>query len=94
MPKAVFNNTIIAQSDDTILLEGIHYFPPGTVRTEYLRPSETTKACSWKGEAHYFHVAIGNLECRDGAWHYPEPSRAATAIKDHIAFWKDVEVIP
>jgi len=94
MPKAVFNNTVIADYDDIILLEGNHYFPPESVNMEYLRPSKTRTVCQWKGEAFYYDVVVDNKKSRDAAWSYPAPSTAATAIKDHMAFGKDVEVIP
>jgi uncharacterized protein (DUF427 family) len=94
MPKAIYKNTVIAQSDDTILLEGVHYFPPETVNREYLVESETRAVCSWKGTAKYFHVAIGEDISRDAAWCYPEPPRAAATITDHMAFRGGVEIVP
>jgi uncharacterized protein (DUF427 family) len=93
MPKAVFNNTVIADYDDIILLEGNHYFPPDSVNTQYLRPSENRTVCPWKGTATYYDVVVDNKESRDAAWSYPDPSPAATAIKDHVAFGEDVEII-
>lgn len=94
MPKAVLNNTEIASSDDTILLEGEHYFPPETVHMEYLRFSDTSTMCSWKGTAIYYDVVVGDVVGCDAAWSYKEPSRAAAAIKDHVAFGGDVKVLP
>jgi len=94
MPKAVCNNTVIADYDDIILLEGNHYFPPESVNMEYLRPSETRTVCQWKGEATYYDVVVNKKRYRDAAWSYPDPSTAATAIKDHVAFGGDVEIIP
>jgi uncharacterized protein (DUF427 family) len=94
MAKAIFKNTLLAESDDTILLEGIHYFPPETVNHEYLVESDTHAVCSWKGTARYFHVVVGDDTARDAAWFYPEPPRAAAAITDHVAFRGDVDVIP
>ena len=94
MPKAVFNNTVLADYDDIILLEGNHYFPPESVNMQHLRPSETRSECSWKGTAVYYDVVVKNKESRDAAWSYQEPLPAATAIKDHVAFGKDVEIIP
>ncbi len=94
MPKAVFNNTVIADYDDIILLEGNHYFPPETVNMQHLRPSKTRTVCSWKGEAIYYDVVIDNKETRDAAWSYPDPTTAAKAIKDHVAFGEDIEIIP
>lgn len=94
MPKAVFNNTIIADYDDIILLEGNHYFPPESVNMQYLRPSETSTVCPWKGLATYYDVVVEDKEIRDAAWSYPDPSTSATAIKDHVAFGEDVEILP
>ncbi|MDF1535771.1 MAG: DUF427 domain-containing protein [bacterium] len=94
MPKAVFKNTTIAQSDDTTLLEGNHYFPPETVNREYLVASDTRTVCPWKGTASYYHVVVGGEIDEDAAWYYPEPSAPAVSIKDHVAFCGKVEVIP
>jgi len=94
MPKAVFNKTIIAEYDDIILLEGSHYFPPDSVNKQYLRPSKTTTVCPWKGTAAYYDVVVEDKESRDAAWSYPDPSTAALAIKDHVAFGEEVEIIP
>ncbi|UCF88248.1 MAG: DUF427 domain-containing protein [bacterium] len=94
MAKAVFNNTTIAEYDDIILLEGKHYFPPDSVKMEYLVPSETRSACGWKGVAVYYDVVVGGKVSRDSAWAHPDPSTAATAIKDHIAFGGKVKIIP
>ncbi len=94
MPKAVCNNTVIADYDDIILLEGNHYFPPESVHMQYLHPSETRTVCPWKGEAIYYDVVVNNKKFRDAAWSYPDPLTAATAIKDHVAFGEDVEIIP
>jgi uncharacterized protein (DUF427 family) len=94
MPKAVFNNTIIANYDDIILLEGNHYFPPDSVNKQYLRPSDTSTVCPWKGTAAYFDVVVGKEESKDAAWAYPNPTHAATAIKDHVAFGEDVAIVP
>jgi len=94
MPKAVFNNTVIADYDDIILLEGKHYFPPEAVNMQYLRPSDTSTVCSWKGTAIYYDLIVDDKENPDGAWSYRAPSIAATAIKDHVAFGDDVEIVP
>lgn len=94
MPKAIFNNTIIASSDDTILLEGVHYFPPDTVNMDYLKLSDTSTMCSWKGMAIYYHVVVDDAISNDAAWAYREPSSAAKTIKDHVAFGEEVEVLP
>ncbi len=94
MPKAVFNNTVIADYDDIILLEGNHYFPPESVEMKYLRPSETSTVCHWKGVAIYYDVVVDNKVSADAAWSYPDPSTAATAIKDHVAFGGEVIIVP
>lgn len=92
MAKAVWNGATIAQSDTTVMVEGNHYFPPGTVDRVHLKPSTTTTICPWKGKAHYYHVVVGETENRDAAWYYPEPKPAAAEIRDHVAFWKGVAV--
>jgi len=94
MPKAVFNNTILAEYDDIILLEGNHYFPPESVNKQYLRPSETRTECHWKGIATYYDIVVDNQESKDAAWSYTDPLPVATAIKDHVAFGEDVEIVP
>jgi uncharacterized protein (DUF427 family) len=92
MTRAVWNGAIVAESDDTILIEGNHYFPRAGVQRALLRDSDTTSRCPWKGEAHYYHLVINGAENRDAAWYYPDPKPAAAEIKDRIAFWKGVEV--
>ncbi len=91
--KATWNGAVIAASDNTVVVEGNHYFPPGTVRQEYLQPSSTTTVCSWKGTAHYHHVVVEGQENRDAAWYYPSPKEAAAEIKEHVAFWRGVDVV-
>jgi uncharacterized protein (DUF427 family) len=93
MPKAIFNNTIIAESDDTILLEGVHYFPPETVNREHLVDSDIHTVCSWKGTASYYHVVVDGEVSKDAAWYYPAPSPPAITIKDHVAFRGKVEIV-
>jgi uncharacterized protein (DUF427 family) len=91
--KAIWNGQVIAESDQTVLLEGNHYFPAEAVRQEFLEPSDTHTTCPWKGVASYYHVKVGNQINRDAAWYYPEPSEAAKQIKGYIAFWKGVQVV-
>ncbi|MDJ0653470.1 MAG: DUF427 domain-containing protein [Xanthomonadales bacterium] len=93
MIKAIWNSTEIAASTDTVTVEGNHYFPPGDVSAEHLQPSDTRTHCHWKGEAHYYHVVSGDQVNRDAAWFYPDPKDAAEHIRDHIAFWRGVQVI-
>ncbi len=90
--KAVWNGTTLAESDDTIVIEGNHYFPPDAVKGEYFTASEKTTYCPWKGDASYRTVEIDGQRNEDAAWTYPEPKEAAAEIKDHVAFWKGVEV--
>jgi uncharacterized protein (DUF427 family) len=94
MAKAEWNGTIIAQSDDTVVVEGNHYFPAASVRPELLQPSAHTSVCGWKGTAHYHSLAVDGAINKDAAWYYPEPKSAASEIKGHIAFWKGVKVTP
>ncbi|MFN3309129.1 MAG: DUF427 domain-containing protein [Anaerolineales bacterium] len=91
--KAIWNGEVIAESDQTILLEGNHYFPAEAVRQEFLLPSDTHTTCPWKGVASYYHIQVGDQVNHDAAWYYPEPSEAAQQIKGYIAFWKGVQVV-
>jgi uncharacterized protein (DUF427 family) len=92
MVKAVWNDMVIAESDDIVIVEGNHYFPAAAVDGSLLRPSATATVCPWKGTAHYHHVVAGGAENPDAAWYYPDPKPAAAEIKDRIAFWKGVRV--
>jgi uncharacterized protein (DUF427 family) len=92
MVTAEWNGEVLARSDDTVVVEGNHYFPPQSVRRDCLRPSSTTTVCPWKGTAHYCTVVAGGRENVDAAWYYPEPKEAAAAIKGRIAFWRGVVV--
>jgi uncharacterized protein (DUF427 family) len=92
MPRASWNGAVIAASDEFESVEGNLYFPPDKVRRELLRDSTTTTVCPWKGTAHYYDVVVGGEVNRDAAWYYPEPKPAARNIKDHVAFWRGVEV--
>ena len=90
--KATWKDTVIAESDDTVVVEGNHYFPPESVRQEHLQPSTKQTTCPWKGEASYYHVEVNGNVNENAAWYYPEPSDAAKEIRDHIAFWKGVGI--
>lgn len=90
--KATWNNTVLAQSDKTIVVEGNHYFPPESVDREHFRESSTHTTCPWKGLASYYDVVIGDKVNKDAAWYYPEPKEAAKQIKNHVAFWHGVKV--
>ncbi|MEM6326576.1 MAG: DUF427 domain-containing protein [Bacteroidota bacterium] len=89
---ATWNGTVIAQSDDTIVVEGNHYFPASALREEYVRPSDHTTVCPWKGTASYKHVVVDGETNANAAWFYPEPKAAAEEIRGHVAFWKGVVV--
>ena len=91
--RAIWNNVVLAESDDTILLEGNHYFPPDSVRGEFLRPTATHTTCPWKGEASYYDVVIDGEVNKDAAWYYPDVKEAAAEIKGRVAFWKGVRVV-
>ena len=92
MVKAVWNGAVIAESDETVVVEGNHYFPPDTVDPAVLRGSGTHTICPWKGTASYYTLAVNGAENKDAAWYYPEPKEAAKEIKDRVAFWKGVRV--
>lgn len=92
MVDAVWNDTVIARSDDTVVVEGNHYFPLEAVTPGVLKPSATTSGCPWKGTANYYTVVAGGRENPDAAWYYAEPKAAAAAIKGRVAFWKGVKV--
>ena len=93
MYRAIWKDTIVAESDQCIEVEGNQYFPPEAVRTEVLRPSDTQTICSWKGTASYHDIVVGDAINKDAAWYYPAPKTAAAEIKDHLAFWRGVEVV-
>lgn len=92
MVKAVWNGAVIAESDDTVVLEGNHYFPEASLRREYVAFSNHRSSCAWKGQAHYYSLLVDGELNPDAVWYYPEPSEAAAAIKDRVAFWKGVVV--
>jgi uncharacterized protein (DUF427 family) len=90
--KASWNGTVIAESSDTVVVEGNHYFPVDSVQREYLRPSDHSSVCPWKGVASYYTLEVDGQTNRDAAWYYPEPSEAARQIEGRVAFWKGVQV--
>ena len=92
--RARWNDAVLAESDETLLCEGNHYFPLGDVRPELLKASPTHTYCPWKGNASYYHVEVDGRENADAAWYYAEPYEAAAAIKGYVAFWHGVEVAP
>ena len=91
--KAIWNDTVIAESDATVVVEGNHYFPPDAVDEAYLERSDKHTTCPWKGRASYYTVVVDGERNRDAAWFYPEPKSAASEIKDHVAFWRGVQVV-
>lgn len=90
--RAIWNGTVIASSDDTVVVEGNHYFPASSVDEAVLRPSTTTSVCPWKGTASYYSLEVDGKTNADAVWFYPEPKPAAAEIADHVAFWKGVEI--
>lgn len=90
--RATWNGEVVAESDATVVVEGNHYFPPDAIRREFFQPSETRTLCSWKGEASYYTLRVGGEENVDAAWTYRDPKLAAAEIRDHVAFWRGVEV--
>ncbi|SRR5579885_270204 len=94
MARAIWNGAVLAASDACRIVEGNHYFPPESVRREYLRESHNRTKCAWKGTAHYYDVVVNDAVNPDAAWYYPEPMAAARHIKDYIAFWHGVTIEP
>ena len=90
--RARWNDLIIAESDQTVVVEGNHYFPPASINSDVLEKSETTTTCAWKGTAHYYSIVDGDQRKVDAAWYYPAPLDAAREITDHVAFWRGVVV--
>jgi len=91
--QAIWNDTVIAESDDTLLVEGNHYFPESSLRRELFAPSSKTSVCPWKGTAAYHTITVDGQEIQDAAWSYPAPKDAAREITDRVAFWKGVRVV-
>ncbi len=92
MARAEWNGVVIAESDDTIILEGNHYFPRGSVNDEYIVDSPARTRCSWKGVAGYFDVVVKGQTNTGAAWYYADPKPVASDIKDYVAFWKGIRV--
>ena len=93
MPKAIWNDVVIAESGQTEVVEGNHYFPPESLSREHFRESQTTSVCPWKGRALYYTVMVGGRENVDAAWYYPNPKPAAANIAGKVAFWKGVKIV-
>lgn len=92
MAKAMWQGAVLAESDDTVVVEGNHYFPADTVNWDLFQPSDTRTVCPWKGTASYHSVVVDGAVNADAAWYYPEPKDAAAEIEDRVAFWKGVTV--
>lgn len=90
--KAIWNNTVLAESDDTIVIEGNHYFPAYAINQEFFSDSETQTVCPWKGTASYYDVVVEGEVNKDAAWYYPTTKEAAKEIESRVAFWKGVQV--
>lgn len=91
--KAIWNQQIIAESNDTVSIENNHYFPASSIKKEFFRESNTNTHCPWKGEASYYSLEVNGKTNADAAWYYPKTSHAAKPIEGYIAFWKGVDVI-
>ena len=92
MAKAIWNGAVLAESENTEVVEGNHYFPHDAVNWQYFRDSDHSTVCPWKGVASYYDIEVDGQVNRNAAWYYPEPSAAAAQIKDHVAFWRGVQV--
>lgn len=92
--KALWNNTVIAESDDTVVVENNHYFPEDSINKEYFTDSDYTTVCGWKGTASYYTITVDGKENQNAAWYYKEPYEAAQEITGKVAFWKGVNVVP
>ena len=92
--KAIWNDTVLAESDETIVVEGSHYFPPTSLHKGHFETSGTHTVCEWKGEASYYDVVANGKSNTDAAWYYPETKEAADNIRGYVSFWRGVEVVP
>jgi uncharacterized protein (DUF427 family) len=92
MAKAIWEGAILAESNQTVEVEGNQYFPPQTAKQQYFKPSATHTVCPWKGTASYYDVVVNGKTNRDAAWYYPEPKSEAKQIKGYVAFWRGVKV--
>lgn len=92
MPKAIWNGAVLAESDNTIVVEGNHYFPPDSIHKQYFKESDTHTSCPWKGTASYYHIEVDGQINKDVAWYYPTTKEKAKHIEGYIAFWWGVKV--
>lgn len=93
MPKAMWNNAVLADSTQYQEVEGNYYFPADSINKQYFKKSDYQTVCPWKGTAHYYHIEVNGQMNENAAWYYPDPKEAAKHIKNHIAFWKGVKVL-
>ncbi len=91
--KAIWKGKIIAESDETIVVENNHYFPVNSINKEYFESSETRTICPWKGEASYYNLIVDGVINNDAAWYYPNPKSEAKEIENYVAFWKGVKIV-
>ena len=94
MARAIWNATVLAESNETHMVEGNHYFPPNSLKQQFFKPSSTHTTCPWKGEASYYDVVVNGHVNKDAAWYYPSPKDAAKQITGYVAFWNGVRVEP
>ena len=92
MARAIWNGVVLAESNETEIVEGNYYFPPDSINNEYFKSSETHTLCPWKGQASYYSIEVDGQVNRDAAWFYPNPKPAAGQIKDYVAFWRGVQI--
>ncbi|TAN01753.1 MAG: DUF427 domain-containing protein [Rhizobiaceae bacterium] len=90
--RAIWKGEVLAESADTVVVEGNHYFPPGSLKADHFRPSQHHSVCPWKGRASYYDVVVDGEVNPEAAWYYPDPKPGAREIKDHVAFWHGVQV--
>jgi len=91
--KAIWNGAVVADSEETVVVEGNHYFPESSLQRSYFQESATQTVCPWKGVASYYNLVVGDSVNADSAWFYPEPKQAASQISGHVAFWRGVEIV-
>lgn len=92
MVRATWNGTVIAESDETLIVDGNQYFPPSSIKSEFFQPSETTSVCGWKGTARYYTLDVNGKKNVDAAWYYPDAKEKAKSFEGYVAFWKGVTV--
>jgi len=91
--KAIWNGTVLAESDDIVTVERNAYFPKASLKAEFFQPSDQTSHCPWKGDANYLSIEVNGEQNPNAAWTYPNPKEAAAEIKDRVAFWRGVEIV-